>query len=84
MHSRVHFTETSYLPAKQNHPLSLELSYCSPLLHTASNFLNQQFADVLIIKVFRRRERRQAEHADVENQESLSSQRYLFILVAPW
>lgn len=83
MHSRVHFTETSYLPAKWNHPLFIELSYCS-LLHAASNFFNQQFADILIIKVFMRRERRQAEHADVENQESLSSQRYLFILVAPW
>lgn len=30
-------------------------------------FLNHQFTDVLIIKVFRRKERRWAEHADEEN-----------------
>lgn len=84
MHSKVSFTETSYSPAKWNHPLFMELSYCS-LSDTASNFFNnQQFGDVLIIKVFMRRERRQAEHADVEKRESLSSQRYLFVLVAPW
>lgn len=74
------------MPAKWSHPLFMESSSRSPVLHTVSTFFfNQQFTDVLIIKVFRRRERRRAEHADEENRESLSSQRYyLFILVAPW